>query len=381
MSKNKKKKKIRTAFRKNRQVRTRQHDLTQQVEQEVFSEDDELREERITGKGELVRKRTVVGEAVEKEETGFAILPDVDLAVCRPGRVLQVKGLISTVQADDGAVHRCAVRRLLKTLSTDQRHVVTAGDRVLFRPAGEGGIIERIEPRRRVLSRTSRGRRHVLVSNVDQMLIVASAAEPDLKPHLIDRFLVTAEKSEIRPVICINKIDLVDGAALQPLVGVYAQMGYEILQVSAETGVNVGQLRDLLCDRETVISGQSGVGKSSLLNAVQPGLNLRTAEVSTDTEKGRHTTTTAVLLPLSFGGYVVDTPGIRQFQLWDVIPAEVAGYFRDMRPYVSFCRFPNCSHTHESDCAVKDAVADGRLDMRRYDSYCHMVQDDQPRGG
>ncbi|NIL99305.1 MAG: ribosome small subunit-dependent GTPase A [Planctomycetales bacterium] len=375
----KKKKKIRTAFRKNRQVRTRHRDLTQQVEQERFHEDDEFREERITGKGELVRKRTVVGEPVEAQETGFEILPDVDLSVCRPGRVLQVQGLISVVQAEDGTIYRCAVRRLLKTLSTKQRHVVTAGDRILFRPAGTEGIIERIEPRRRVLSRTSRRRRHILVANVDQMLILASAAEPDLKPHLIDRFLVTAEKSEIRPLICINKMDLVDGAELQPMVGVYAQMGYQVLQVSAKTGMNVGQVRDALSGQETVICGQSGVGKSSLLNAVQPGLNLRTATVSPDTEKGRHTTTTAVLLPLPFGGYVVDTPGIRQFQLWDVIPEEVAGYFRDIRPYVSFCRFPNCSHTHESECAVKHAVADGRLDMRRYDSYCHMVLGDQVR--
>ncbi|MFP6667851.1 MAG: ribosome small subunit-dependent GTPase A, partial [Pirellulales bacterium] len=124
--------------------------------------------------------------------------------------------------------------------------------------------------------------------------------------------------------------------------------------------------------QETVVSGQSGVGKSSLLNAVDPELNLRTAAVSKETEKGRHTTTTAALLSLSFGGYVVDTPGIRQFQLWDVIAEEVAGLFRDLRPYVNHCRFPNCTHTHETECAVKDAVADGRLDLRRYDSYCHM---------
>jgi ribosome biogenesis GTPase len=120
------------------------------------------------------------------------------------------------------------------------------------------------------------------------------------------------------------------------------------------------------------VAGQSGVGKSSLLNAVDPGLQLRTSAVSAETQKGRHTTTTARLLPLSGGGYVVDTPGIRQFQLWDVIPAEVAGYFRDLRPYIDHCKFPNCSHTHESGCAVKDAVADGRLDLRRYESYCQL---------
>lgn len=373
MASDKKKKKIRTSFRKNRQVRTRQRSLTQQVEQETHDEDSEVREERISGKGELVRKRTVVGEAIDDSGTGLTIAPAVDRDLCLSGRVLQVKGLISIVQADDGNLYRCAVRRLLKTLSTDQRHVVTAGDRVLFRTEGEEGIIERVEPRRGVLSRTSRGRQHLLVANVDQILIMASAAEPDLKPHLIDRFLVTAEKSRIRPVICINKVDLVDAVSLQPLIGVYAQMGYDVLQVSVKTGFNVDLLRSYLQGKESVVAGQSGVGKSSLLNAIESQLDLRTAEVSTDTEKGRHTTTTAVLLPLSFGGYVVDTPGIRQFALWDVIPEEVAGFFRDIRPYVSHCRFPDCTHTHESDCAVKNAVADGKLDVRRYDSYCHMA--------
>ncbi|MEE3220518.1 MAG: ribosome small subunit-dependent GTPase A [Planctomycetota bacterium] len=369
----KKKAKIRASFRKNRQVRARGGDLTRQYEPCNFDEDSLIRQERISGKGDLTRKRTVIGEEVESLNTGFEVLPEVDLDVCRPGRVIRVQGLISLVEDDDGGVRRCAVRRLLKTLSTDQRHVVAAGDRVLFRPEGnEEGIIERIEPRRGVLSRTSRGRQHIIVTNVDQMLIVASAAQPDLKPHLIDRFLVTAEQVGIRPVICINKIDLVDAAALQPVIGVYSQMGYEVLQLSAETGINLDQLKKRLGGQETVVSGQSGVGKSSLLNAVDPKLNLRTAAVSKETEKGRHTTTTAALLSLSFGGYVVDTPGIRQFQLWDVIAEEVAGLFRDLRPYVNHCLFPNCTHTHETECAVKDAVADGRLDLRRYDSYCHM---------
>ena len=124
--------------------------------------------------------------------------------------------------------------------------------------------------------------------------------------------------------------------------------------------------------RESVVAGQSGVGKSSLLNAVDGQLDLPVSEVSHETQKGRHTTTTAQLLPLSFGGYVVDTPGIRQFQLWDVIPEEVASFYRDVRPYVSLCRYPDCTHTHEEDCAVKNAVADGRIDDRRYESYCHL---------
>jgi ribosome biogenesis GTPase len=378
MAKKKKAKtKIRASFRKNRQVRARSGDLTREFEPDTFNGDNQARQERISGKGELTRKRTVVGEEVASSDTGFEVLPAVDLNVCRSGRVIRVQGLVSLVEDSDGKLYRCAVRRLLKTLSTDQRHVVAAGDRVLFRPEGDDdGIIERVEPRRGVLSRTSRGRQHIIVTNVDQMLIVASAAQPDLKPHLIDRFLVTAEQVGIRPIICINKIDLIDLAPLQPIVGVYSQMGYDVLQISATTGFNLDQLERRLQGQETVVSGQSGVGKSSLLNAIDPKIDLRTATVSKETEKGRHTTTTATLLPLSFGGYVVDTPGIRQFQLWDVIAEEVAGLFRDLRPYVDHCRFPNCTHTHETECAVKDAVADGRLDVRRYDSYCHMFAGD-----
>jgi ribosome biogenesis GTPase len=239
-------------------------------------------------------------------------------------------------------------------------------------------LIERVEPRQGVLCRTSKGRQHVIVANVDQLLIVASAAEPMLKPNLIDRFLVTAEQTQIRPVICINKIDLIDPADLQPLVGVYGQMGYGVLQVSATTGHGIDRLHRILQNQETVIAGQSGVGKSSLLNAAEPGLELRVTPVSEENQKGRHTTTTAQLIPLAAGGYVVDTPGVRQFQLWDVISEEVAGLYRDLRPYVNHCRFPDCTHTHEADCAVKDAVADGRLDVRRYESYCHLFVGDPP---
>jgi len=153
-------------------------------------------------------------------------------------------------------------------------------------------------------------------------------------------------------------------------------MGYRVLLLSAKTGFGVDRFRHALEGRESVVTGQSGVGKSSLLNAVDPTLGLRVRTVSTESEKGRHTTATARLLPLACTGYVVDTPGIRQFQLWDVIAEEVAGFFRDLRPYINHCRFPNCTHTHESDCAVKDAVADGRIDERRYESYCQLWDDD-----
>lgn len=366
-----KKKHLRADFRKNRAERTRHGDWTRKFKTDAV-EDDAAHEERLSGKGELTRKRTVRGAEAD-EQSGLGVLLDVDESACLKGRVLAVHGLTSTVQSEDGVEYQCAVRRLLKTLHTDLRHVVAAGDRVLFRPAdNREGIIERIEPRHGVLCRESRGRQQVLVSNVDQLLIVASAAEPYLKPNLIDRFLVSAEQSRLRAIICINKIDLIEPATIEPLVGVYSQMGYTLLLTSARTGAGIDRVRKRLLGQQTVIAGQSGVGKSSLLNAVQPGLGLAVSEVSAETQKGRHTTTTARLIPLEGGGHVVDTPGIRQFQLWDVIPEEVAGYYRDLRPLVSHCAFPDCTHRHEANCAVKDAVADGWLDARRYESYLHL---------
>jgi ribosome biogenesis GTPase / thiamine phosphate phosphatase len=384
--------KIRADFRKNRVARQRSSDLTRRFEREDYDDQlDEPRQERISGKGELTRKRTVVGTQADEESAGFAVQPEIDLSTCRAGRVLSVHGLQSIVEANEGGHFRCATRRLLKTLSTEQRHVVAAGDRILFRPAepqAKGspnvdgvmpdGVIERIEPRRTILCRTVRGKQHVIAANVDQMVIVSSAAQPRLKPGLIDRFLISAEKGKFRPVIAINKIDLADAADLQPLIGVYSRMGYTVLLISASQGDGIDRLRAELNGRASVIVGQSGVGKTSLLNAIEPGLELRVGAISEETEKGKHTTTSARLLKLaSASGYVVDTPGVRRFELWDVIPAEVAGYFRDLRPFINRCKFPNCTHRHEADCAVKDAVADGWLDARRYESYCLLFEADQ----
>jgi ribosome biogenesis GTPase len=374
----KKKRQFRADFRKNRNVRARDKNWSRSLDAGDPELEDAQTRESVSGKGELTRKRVVAGADVGEDDAGDEfVLPAIDPAVCRLGRVLRVQGLNSTVAFDDGSVRRCATRRILKTLATDQRHVVAAGDLAWVRPEGaDEGIIERIEPRHGVLSRASRGRQHVIATNVDQVLVVASAAEPRLKPHLIDRYLVTAEKIGVEPIVCINKVDLVDPAGLQPLVGLYSQLGYRVLLLSASLRWNIDELRRLLHDRQTAVAGQSGVGKSSLLNAVDPSLRLRVQAVSEETEKGRHTTTTAELIPLTGGGHVVDTPGIRQFQLWDVIPAEVANYLRDLRPYVSHCRYPDCTHAHEEPCAVKDVVADGYIDVRRYESYLQMLADD-----
>jgi ribosome biogenesis GTPase len=267
----------------------------------------------------------------------------------------------------------------LRTLATGERNIVTTGDRVWFRPSlQDEGLIERVEPRHGLLTRASRGREHVLVANVDQVVIVMSLVEPDLKPHLIDRYLVSADQGGIRPILCLNKADLVDAAAVQPLIGFYSQLGIPTLLTSAPTGLGIERLRALLRDRETVFTGQSGVGKSSLLNTLQPGLALRVREVSEVNQKGRHTTTTAQLLRLDFGGWVVDTPGLRQFQLWDILPEEVEGFFPEFRPLVPLCGYPDCTHTHEDRCAIKEAVRRRLISSRRYTSYLGMFSGEVP---
>lgn len=368
------KKKIRVDLRKNRTKPPRDRAWTQKFQDPTREDEAASADERIRAKGDLSRRRTVIQEdGPAPGDSATEAMPAVDLAECKPGRVVRVHGLQSVVEAEDGTLYKCAVRRLLKSLVTDERSVVTTGDRVWFRDAGNGeGMIERVEPRHGVLTRASRRREHVLVANVDQLVIVMSLVEPDLKPHLIDRYLATAQQGGLAPILCLNKADLVENANLQPLIGFYSQLGIPTLMTSAKTGEGVDRLRELLKDRATVFSGQSGVGKSSLLNAIQPDLSLKVRTVSEVNQKGRHTTTTAELIKLDFGGWVVDTPGVRQLQLWDVIPEEVEGFFAEFRPFVPLCAFPDCTHTHEKNCAVKKAVDRRLISMRRYHSYLGM---------
>jgi ribosome biogenesis GTPase / thiamine phosphate phosphatase len=368
-------KKIRTEFKKNYQGRARESDLTRRFQNGSLNEETGPSRERVSGKGNLTRHRTVIGQPTDQAQDGLQDDIDLQDPTTLLGRVVRMHGLDCVVQPEDGRIFKCAVRQVLKSISTDARHVVVTGDLVWFRPEGQDqGIILSVQPRQGVLSRTSKGKRHVLVSNIQQVLIVASAAEPDLKPHLIDRFLVSAEQAGLEAIIVINKIDLVDPVPLQPLVGVYSQMGYRVILASATSAWSIDRLRGIVTGKQSVVAGQSGVGKSSLLNAIQHGLGLRVQEVSRENSKGKHTTTTAELIRLDSGGYLVDTPGIRQLELWDVLPEEVAGLFRDIRPYVNHCRFPDCTHIHEVGCAVLEAVADARIDPRRYDSYFHLVE-------
>ncbi|MGQ0635118.1 MAG: ribosome small subunit-dependent GTPase A [Planctomycetaceae bacterium] len=364
-----KKRKIRVSLRKNRQKPPRRPGISPG---QIDSQGDLDRlpsDERISRKGELTRKRTIIAT----DEGLAAPLRDVDLAFCQPGRILIPRGGGCVVQAGDGSIYECAVRRLLKNIANDDRTVVAAGDRVLFRPVAPGqGVVERVEPRQGVLTRKIRGQKQVLAANVDQVLIVASAGDPRLKPSLIDRYLISASAGGIRPIICINKADLANVVELQPIVGVYSQLGYEVLLTSVLTGLGLKRLSFLCRGRESALAGQSGVGKTSLINALEPGLNLKTRDVAVESRKGKHTTTSASLIPLSGGGWVVDTPGIRQMELWDVIPDEVEGYFVEVHPFLRECRFPDCSHRHERGCGVKRAVACGLISLLRYESYCRI---------
>jgi ribosome biogenesis GTPase len=283
------------------------------------------------------------------------------------------------VETDDGRLFRCATRQLLRSLAIDDRSIVTTGDRVWIRPSiNDEGFIERVEPRHGVLTRASRRQQQIVAANVDQVVFVVSLVNPDLKPHLIDRFLASAHMGGIRPIVCLNKADLADPVAYQPLVGLYSQLGITTYLTSAENGLGVERLRALIHNRQTVFSGQSGVGKSSLLNAIQPGLGLRVREVSEANSKGRHTTTHAELIKLDFGGWVVDTPGMRQFELWDMRPEEMEGFFAEFRPYVPLCGFPDCTHTHEENCAVKRAVLRRQISASRYTSYLGLFAGENP---
>jgi len=369
MAKNKK----RVELRKNRSKPPRDRGWTRGFAEHGYAEDATLNQERVRAKGDISRKRTIISDEIGPNE-GVREKPAMD-ASCVSGRVLRVHGLDNVVRTDDGRDLRCKVRRLLKSLASDERNVVTTGDRVWVRPSlNDEGMIEGVEPRHGILTRASRGREHVLVANVDQVVIVIALREPELKPHLIDRYIASAAHGGIEPIVCLNKADLVDPAEFQPLIGFYSQLGVSALLTSATTGLGLDRLRRLLKGRQSVFSGQSGVGKSSLLNAIQPGLGLLVRTVSEVNQKGRHTTSSTQLLELHCGGWVVDTPGIRQFELWNIRPEEVEGFFAEFRPYVPLCGYPDCTHTHEDRCAVKDAVERRQISERRYISYLGMFE-------
>ena len=283
------------------------------------------------------------------------------------------------------------LRGKFRLTEDDVTNPVAVGDRVTIRISEEDntGLILDIHERHNKLSRRAAGHRtgqeHVMVANVDRAWIVQSVRLPALNPAFVDRLLVAAAVYEIPVGLIINKMDLLtreDRPAVLDFHGRYADLGFPVLSTSATTGQGLDRLQSALQGQTNVVTGPSGTGKSSLLNALEPGLDVETGEVSTSTHKGTHTTTHAELHPLSFGGYVVDTPGIREFGVREVHPKDLGHYFPDLAPYVNECRFPDCTHDHEPGCAVKDALERDAIHSARYDSYLrilHSLQEEEKK--
>ena len=327
-----------------------------------------------------------VGERAERiEPRSRKAKPKRASANLLRGIVMRARGhhydvtILSQPGRPGGEVRMCEVRgRLLQERGRDT--LVAVGDYVGIVPVGDArGQIESIEERDSVLSRQHPGvaapAEDVILANPDQVLVVFAIVEPEPHLRMLDRFLVIAEANELPAVICVNKLDLSSSEHAESLFGLYTEIGYPVIYASTFTGEGIENLRGLLSDKVTVISGPSGVGKSSLLNALQPGLNLQIGDISEVLSKGRHTTRAAQLYALPFGTdtFVADTPGIRELGLYEIDAQSLGFYFREFVPFIHECRFPNCTHDHEPECAVRQAVEAGTISQARYDSYLRLL--------
>ena len=286
--------------------------------------------------------------------------------------------------ADPGSLHH----RVQKVVELEHMDPLAVGDEVRYIQAEDGkGLIIELLPRRNKLTRRSAVPKplhhgahpfeQIIVTNVDQVVPVLAAAQPDPKWNLLDRYLVSAEAAEIEALICITKLDLVKSTEgeLQDALAEYRQIGYPSVLTSAVNGEGIDELRSLLKGRISVLVGKSGVGKTALLNALEPGLGLRVKEVNQVTGKGRHTTTNLEMFPLEGGGAIVDTPGTREFGMWDNVD-DMAMLFSEMRPLVGKCRFGlDCQHDEEPGCAIRKAVMAGQINPRRYQSLLSLKEE------
>jgi ribosome biogenesis GTPase len=339
---------------------------------EAYDELDVVRDERIVPRGERERRRRALA-TITDQLSQEAIPADVSNGEWDRGVVVRISSGLCEVIARAQAL-MCSVRGSLTAYDSGYTNVVAVGDEVLVsRVDSQRGVIERVQPRRTCLSRPDvfyPHLRQVIVANVDQILVVSSLQDPAVWYELIDRYLIAATYHELTPIICLNKVDLAGSEdECTQLMQPYLTLGHQVLFTSVLTGQGLPELCSMLQDKGTVLAGLSGVGKSSLLNGVQPGLRLKTGMTSARHHEGRHTTVQVSLLPLAMGGYVVDTPGIREFGLWDVSRNEVAAYFPEIANFAAGCRFPGCSHLHEPDCAVQAAAERGGIAASRYDSY------------
>lgn len=296
------------------------------------------------------------------------------------GRVMSLRSGFYEVRLEhDGREITCRPRGKLKRRRTDEirEDIIAMGDlvEVSVQPDGTGAI-ESVHDRKRELIRlapTARGEyKQVLLANPDQIVLVFACTQPDPRLRMLDRFLVICERQGIPVVIAANKTDLITDEEARAIFSVYEDIGYPVIYTSAEQNEGIEALRATLKDKLSGLVGPSGVGKSSLLNAVQPDLGLAVSHVSEQTSKGRHTTVVRTLFALHQGGYVADLPGIRMLALWDIEPEEIDGYFPDIAPLVSDCQFSDCTHVNEPGCAVKAAVDAQKLSPQRYESYVRL---------
>ena len=283
----------------------------------------------------------------------------------------------------------CSLRGSLKKDKTKLKNLVIVGDIVYFAESDDKtGAIEAVEPRKSVLSRAdhlSQNREHLIAANVDQVFITVSVIDPQLRPTIIDRYLIAAEKGDLRPIIICNKVDLLDSPdypeverfiqneILTECYDVYEDLGITFLKVSATTGAGIQELKDLMKDKISVFSGQSGSGKSSIINRAT-GLDLKVGKTVTATRKGAHTTSSASLLPLSFGGWCIDTPGIKSFGVWDLKEQDLRSFFDEIHAESSHCKFPDCRHDQDPGCSIPHAIEEGRISELRYESYLTLLR-------
>ncbi len=293
----------------------------------------------------------------------------------REGLVIRAQSGFLAVETDTGEVVCRLPGRLKK--GEVEGDIVAVGDHVTISDHGDGsGMIESIGERTAAISRVRSGIkrdfRQILLANPDQIVIVFACADPEPHLRMLDKFLVIAEKQKIHALVVANKVDLVTRQEAEAVFNLYTELDYPVIYTSVKTGDGIDDLRMHLQGKISAMTGPSGVGKSSLLNAMQPGLGLQVRAVSEVTTKGRHTTQVRELFPLEFGGYVADTPGIRSLSLWDTEPEELDAYFVEMRDLVSDCQFNDCTHTHEPGCAVRAAVESGKISQERYKSYLRL---------
>jgi ribosome biogenesis GTPase / thiamine phosphate phosphatase len=297
----------------------------------------------------------------------------------RTGRVIAITGEGILVDVE-GKQLLCTLKGLMKKEKMKAKNLIAIGDLVRVLP--ETGSIEHIEERYSTLSRQDiTGTKEQLIAvNIDQVLIIASVGSPPLKPALIDRYLISAELGRMHPIIVINKIDLLEEIAAKErefyrtFLADYERIGYPILSVSTQTGVGMDNLRAIMQNKATVISGQSGVGKSSLLNSAF-GFDLKIGDLAQKTSKGSHTTTTAQLIRLPQGGFCIDTPGIRSFGIWNLQQGDLIDHYREFIPFAKECRYPNCTHLKEPACEVRKAVENKLISSIRFETYRSLMEE------